>query len=94
LWAGSCPGCGAALFAHFRDPDGHRLEVFNTHYQVMDIENEPVRWDLSALRQRSWGLPPRRRWSQEASRFLGLEPREPPRQGDPMTLVRFSAGER
>jgi 3,4-dihydroxyphenylacetate 2,3-dioxygenase len=86
-------GPGHALFAYFRDPDGHRLEVFNTHYQVMDIENEPARWDLSSLRQRSWGLPPRRKWYQEASRFHGVEPREPARQGDPMTLEKYLAQE-
>src|ERR1700683_2361779 len=33
-------GPGHALFAYFRDPDGHRLELFTTHYQVMDVENE------------------------------------------------------
>jgi catechol 2,3-dioxygenase len=86
-------GPGHALFAYFRDPDGHRVEVFNTHYQVMDIENEPVRWELSSLRQRSWGLPPRRRWYREASRFPGLEPRAPARPGDPMTLEKFLSEE-
>jgi catechol 2,3-dioxygenase len=86
-------GPGHALFAYFRDPDGHRLEVFTTHYQVMDIENEPVRWNLSSLRQRSWGLPPCRRWYDEASRFRGVEPRESARPGDPMTLERFLAEE-
>ena len=53
-------GPGHALFAYFRDPDGHRVELFNTHYQMMDIENEPVRWDLSYMRNRPWGFPPRR----------------------------------
>jgi catechol 2,3-dioxygenase len=24
---------GHALFGYFRDPDGHRIEVFNTHYR-------------------------------------------------------------
>jgi catechol 2,3-dioxygenase len=86
-------GPGHALFAYFRDPDGHRVELFNTHYQVMDIENEPVRWDLSSLRRRSWGLPPRRKWYQEASRFRGVEPRASARPDDPMTLERFLAEE-
>jgi catechol 2,3-dioxygenase len=86
-------GPGHALFAYFRDPDRHRIELFNTHYQVMDIENEPVRWDLSSLRRRSWGLPPRRRWYLEASRFADTEPREPARKGDPMTLEKFLAEE-
>jgi catechol 2,3-dioxygenase len=86
-------GPGHALFAYFRDPDGHRVELFTTHYQMMDIENEPVRWNLSAMRRRSWGLPPRRQWYVEATRFRDTEPRAPARPGDPMTLERFLAEE-
>src|SRR5215471_16665814 len=40
-------GPGHALFVYMRDPDGHRIELFNTHYQTMDIDDEPVRWDAS-----------------------------------------------
>ena len=74
-------GPGHALFVYLRDPDGHRIELFNTHYQVMDIENEPVRWDVSHSGKRRWQLPARRQWYTEASRFAGVEPREPARQG-------------
>ncbi len=84
-------GPGHALYAYFRDPDGHRFELFNTHYQMMDIENEPVRWDLSMLRQRPWGFPPQRRWYEEASAFAGVPVREPAQKGNPMTLERFLA---
>ena len=31
-------GLGHALFAYFRDPDGHRVEWFHSHYQMMDLE--------------------------------------------------------
>ena len=37
-----------------RDPDGHRIELFNTHYQTMDIDDEPVRWDASFAGKRRW----------------------------------------
>ncbi len=40
-------GPGHAMFVYLRDPDGHRIELFATHYQVMDIKNEPVRWEAS-----------------------------------------------
>jgi catechol 2,3-dioxygenase len=70
-------GPGHALFVYLRDPDGHRIELFNTQYQVMDIENEPVRWDASVAMQRLWQLPARLQWFNEASRFAGVEPREP-----------------
>ena len=48
-------GPGHAMFVYFRDPDGHRVELFNTHYQVMDIENEPVAWDPATTMSRSLG---------------------------------------
>ena len=86
-------GPGHALFAYFRDPDGHRLELFTTHYQMMDIEIEPVRWDVSYLRNRPWGLPPRKKWYVEASRFLGIEPRNPARPTNPATLESILAEE-
>jgi hypothetical protein len=59
----------------------------------MDIENEPVRWDLSQAAKRRWMLPARRQWYTEASRFAGVEPREPPHRGDPLTLEKFVAAE-
>ncbi|MFL6806857.1 MAG: VOC family protein [Xanthobacteraceae bacterium] len=82
-------GPGHALFAYFRDPDGHRLELFNTHYQMMDSENEPVRWNLSYMRNRPWGLPPRARWFKEASEFAGVPAQEPAKPGAPFTLEKF-----
>jgi catechol 2,3-dioxygenase len=84
-------GPGHALFVYMRDPDGHRIELFNTHYQVMDIENEPVRWDASQSAKRRWMLPARLQWYTEASRFAGVEPREPAKKGDPMSLEKFIA---
>ena len=40
-------GIGNALFVYFRDPDGHRIELFNTHYQAIDPDVPPIRWDLT-----------------------------------------------
>jgi catechol 2,3-dioxygenase len=85
-------GPGHALFAYFRDPDGHRIEMFTTHYQVMDIENVPVRWDVSYMRGRPWGLPPRRQWYTEAMPFAGVAPVAPKHPGDPLTLEKFVQG--
>ena len=60
-------GPGHAQFVYFRDPDGHRIELFTTHYQTMDIEHEPMRWDSkSKLRREIWGLPAQRVWFEEA----------------------------
>lgn len=84
-------GPGHALFVYLRDPDGHRIELFNTHYQTMDIEDAPVRWDASYAGKRRWQLPARACWYNEASRFVGLEPREPARKGNPITLENYLA---
>jgi hypothetical protein len=58
---------------------------------MMDIENQPVRWNASYTRQRGWGLPPRRKWHFEASRFAGVAPRDPVRTPDPYRLEKFLA---
>lgn len=85
-------GPGHALFVYFRDPDGHRVELFNTHYQVMDLENEPVRWDPSDPRvSYPWGMPARSRWFEEATPFEGTEMTAASPKPHPMTLERFLA---
>jgi catechol 2,3-dioxygenase len=88
-------GPGHAQFVYFRDPDGHRIELFTTHYQIMDIEIEPVRWDSkSRLRREIWGLPAQRIWFEEAMRFEGLAPREPRLKLDQPTLETYLAAQR
>jgi catechol 2,3-dioxygenase len=85
-------GPGHAMFVYFRDPDGHRVELFNTHYQVMDIENEPVRWDPKDPNVSfPWGLPAQRRWFDEATPFAGAKMEEADPKPAPMTLERFLA---
>ncbi len=88
-------GPGHAMFVYLRDPDGHRIELFNTHYQIMDLENEPVRWDPSDHRiSFPWGLPARRAWFEEATSFLDTPAREPARKPSPLTLEAWLAGQR
>jgi catechol 2,3-dioxygenase len=85
-------GPGHAMFVYFRDPDGHRVELFNTHYQAMDIENEPVRWDPKDPNVSfPWGLPAQRRWFEEATLFDGIAVEQPDPKPTPMTLERFLA---
>ena len=86
-------GPGHAMFVYFRDPDGHRVEIFNTHYQVMDIENEPVRWDPSDPNvSYPWGLPAQSKWFREATLFAGTPVEEPAETPNPITLEKFLAG--
>ena len=85
-------GIGNAFFVYFRDPDGHRVELFNAHYQAIDIENEPLRWDLTNTRRSQlWGLPAPAKWFFEASQFAGKPLRDPVLKADPVTLERFLA---
>ena len=59
---------GLARFLYVRDPDGHRVELFPTHYQTMDIEDEPIRWQAPDFQIGGWQTPPER-WFKEASPF-------------------------
>jgi catechol 2,3-dioxygenase len=85
-------GISNALFVYLRDPDGHRIELFNAHYQTIDIEAAPLRWDLSNTRRSQlWGLPAQKRWFCEATEFAGVAPVEPTLKADPVTLEKFLA---
>ena len=59
---------GLARFLYLRDPDGHRVELFPTHYQTIDIEDEPLRWQAPDFQIGGWQTPPQR-WFDEASAF-------------------------
>jgi catechol 2,3-dioxygenase len=87
-------GIGNALFVYFRDPDNHRLELFNTHYQTIDLDDVPLRWELTDTRRSQlWGLPAPRRWFVEATPFDNVEVVEPLLQADPVTLETFLANQ-
>jgi catechol 2,3-dioxygenase len=78
------------LFAYLRDPDGHRVEVFNSHYQTIDVETEPVRWDAESLSTNArWGLPALEKWYFEASAFDDVPLLAPGSPQNPMTLERL-----
>jgi catechol 2,3-dioxygenase len=59
---------GLARFLYVRDPDGHRVEMFPTHYQTIDIEDEPLRWEVPNFLIGGWQTPPKR-WLEEATEF-------------------------
>lgn len=85
-------GISNALFLYLRDPDQHRVELFNTHYQFIDLETPPIRWDVSnARRAQLWGMPASNRWFFEASEFPGQPVLDPLLEATPPTLERFLA---
>jgi len=59
---------GLARFLYLRDPDGHRVELFPSHYQTIDPEEAPIRWEAPDFRIGGWQVPPER-WFAEATRF-------------------------
>ncbi|MFI5782882.1 VOC family protein [Nocardia sp. NPDC051570] len=65
-----------ALYTYFRDPDGHRVELFDGHYQTIDAELAPhvVQVEDSA---QPWGLPGQASWYFEATPFQGADRQEP-----------------
>jgi len=84
-------GISGALFVYFRDPDGHRIELFNTHYQHIDLE-PALGWDLAdPKRADQWGLPAQNKWFAEATRFNDSPLKYPELHVDPPTLERFLA---
>ncbi|KRE23308.1 3,4-dihydroxyphenylacetate 2,3-dioxygenase [Agromyces sp. Soil535] len=83
-------GISNALFLYLRDPDQHRVELFTTHYQFIDLEEEPIRWDVSnAKRAQLWGMPASNRWFFEASEFPGEVLHEPLLHASPTTLEQY-----
>ena len=63
--------------------------MFNTHYQVMDIENEPIAWDPSDHNVSfPWGMPACQAWYEEATLFEGATVSEASKP-QPLTLKNF-----
>jgi catechol 2,3-dioxygenase len=78
-------GISNAFFLYVRDPDGHRIELYNADYLTVDPDLEPIRWSLSdAQRQTLWGTPAPRSWFEEGSVFPGLAPRRPALEARPI----------
>lgn len=83
-------GLSNALFLYLRDPDQHRVELFNTHYQFIDLEVPPIRWDITDPRRAQlWGMPASNRWFFEASEFPGQDVHEPRLTANPQTLEAY-----
>ena len=88
-------GPGHALYVYMRDPDGHRVELFTTHYQTLDIDDAPVRWDARDPEfGMPWGLPAQRSWHVEASGFVGVQATGSFATSGPVALEDYLASER
>jgi len=78
-----------AFYVYLRDPDGHRIELTLPAVQMIDIDEEPVRHDVTGGSANLWGPPPPRSWFEEASPLIGASMMAPKRESDPMTLEKY-----
>lgn len=63
-------GMDGAYYIYFRDPDGHRIELFDGHYQTIDAELEPKQYPPEVAAP-PWGLPTMASWFDDATPFAG-----------------------
>ena len=47
-------GVSNACYVYLRDPDGHRVEIFTSHYYTGDPDNPVKTWTFQDNRRRSW----------------------------------------
>lgn len=66
-------GLSNAFFLYLRDPDGHRIELYNGDYLTSDPDFKPIRWDINdPMRQTFWGHAAPDCWFNEASPVLDV----------------------
>ena len=69
-------GMDGAYYVYLRDPDGHRVELFDGHYQTIDAELEPKQYPPQVAAP-PWGLPTLASWFQEGTPFKNKPLQEP-----------------
>ncbi|MCX7380891.1 MAG: 3,4-dihydroxyphenylacetate 2,3-dioxygenase [Alphaproteobacteria bacterium] len=78
-------GISNAFFLYLRDPDGHRIELFNSDYMTVDPDLVPKRWSLrDPQRQTLWGAPAPKSWFEEGTVFPGVPPAQPLLKAQPI----------
>ncbi len=78
-------GISNAFFLYVLDPDGNRIEIYNSDYQTVDPDLEPIKWDLKdPQRQTLWGAPAPRSWFEEGTLFADCETRESALKAQPI----------
>lgn len=61
-------GISNAFFLYLRDPDGNRIELYSSDYQVADPDWAPVRWTLDDPRRATfWGHAAPPSWFDDAA---------------------------
>ncbi|WP_240376810.1 3,4-dihydroxyphenylacetate 2,3-dioxygenase [Bacillus piscicola] len=82
-------GLSNAFFLYLRDPDGHRIELYNGDYLTSDPDFNPIRWDLDdPMRQTFWGHEAPDSWFEEASEVLDVKTGEKVKLSEPTLAKR------
>jgi catechol 2,3-dioxygenase len=87
-------GHGHSYYVYLRDPDGHRIELLLPAVQIIDIDDEPMRYDVKPGNTNLWGLPPPRTWFEESSPLTGAKVTALPAEDDPFTLEKYLFAQR
>jgi catechol 2,3-dioxygenase len=83
-------GHSHSYYTYLRDPDGHRCELLLPAVQLIDIDEEPQRFEINPGKNSNrWGLPAPRSWIEEASNFAGVTITKPAMEGSPYTLEKY-----
>ena len=83
-------GGGHSYYVYLRDPDGHRVELLLPATQIIDIDDEPMRYNVTPGRNTNlWGLPPPRTWFEETTPLVGARIVKPAVEGEPFSLEKY-----
>ncbi len=83
-------GSGHSYYVYLRDPDGHRVELLLPPTQIIDIDDEPMRYSAMPGRNTNlWGLPPPRSWFEETTPLAGARIVKPAVEGEPFSLEKY-----
>jgi catechol 2,3-dioxygenase len=83
-------GQGHVFYVYFRDPDGHRVEILPPPIQIIDLDDEPMRWNSG--NRFTWDLPPPKKWLYEATPFLDTPVHAPKTEQKLYSLEDFLSG--
>jgi catechol 2,3-dioxygenase len=78
-------GVSNAFYLYLRDPDGHRIELYEGDYFTGDPDHEPLRWSASDPRRRSlWGHHVSDRWYEEGTLVAHIDGSGPMALAEPV----------
>ncbi len=70
-------GATHSYFLYLRDPDGHRVELLLPAIQLIDLEDTPMRYEITATAgENGWGPSAPQSWVEDASPFVGVAIKE------------------